>query len=153
MIYKGNVFACKYLRLISICIIVSGAMLLIVGCRNNYSISDISHETSLAFPHSGTVLHSHLDGGFQNSALYAVIACDRSDIHEFLRQLPRSSIVTAKYRGGVSTSSLAVVWWKPDSVRKYVAVETRPSSNSGYIRMLVDLDDSKKAKIYMIDIF
>lgn len=118
-------------------------------------LEEISRRASLKLPADCVLLESTMSvwTGFE---LAAKLSMPRCEARRLLHLLPGEGRVSSKYRMGINNrltiGGRALLWWRPDSVRRFVAATTKfvgTGSGPKLMRILVSAEEADSAVVYL----
>lgn len=108
----------------------------------------VSNSIGVIFPASTRLRYSY-EAGFQDAdSIEALLDIDRDDIPRLLSALPAPRNTSSTDRFGIADGHGrdCPQWWRPDSVRDFAAAQ---SESKGDLRILVSLDNPRRARVYL----
>jgi hypothetical protein len=135
------------------------------GCRSagildygdNIDLREIASSVGFSFPPSARLIHG-VNSTFQDAQIDALVEMHQTDVEKFIKSALAARSTPGKDRVEVSeTDRLSITnewvgwdWWGPDSAQRFRAVSIDRAWRHGEIlRILVDLDDPDRAKVYL----
>ena len=137
----------------------SPEVLEVVVGRALADVDEMCDLTGLTFPTGSKLVNSRLYI-FLGCTLHAKVELPRHEVEDFLRSLPSPSEMSTADRLGISPQADDPAWWRPASARRFVALRVsnmtqdyqrtiRGEWRSEGLNILVDLDDSRFASVYI----
>ncbi len=116
-------------------------------------VAYISMLTSLRFPSSAKLVNSRYDKSMSPGGnLRAVVGIDRADVEPFVGSLSLKRPISRDDRSEITRRknySLAP-WWNPDSAHEFLAADVDEDAVHSALKLLVGLDDPRRAVIYIM---
>lgn len=112
-------------------------------------IGRISQLTGIRFPDSTRLINSELVDYRNQEMLMAKLGVDAQDVRSFLKCIPHRDTISRRDWSQFSTADPRRPWWNPHRAAKYVMSEDQDVGVRSVTIMLVDLDNSREAVIYL----
>lgn len=114
-------------------------------------VAYISKLTSLRFPSSTKLVNSQYDKSLcPGGNLYAVVEIDRADVEPFVESLSLKRPTSRTDRLEIGWGGSRPTWWNPDSAHEFLAADVDEYGVHSTLKLLVGLDDPRRAVIYIL---
>ncbi|HET6454121.1 MAG TPA: hypothetical protein VFI02_06930 [Armatimonadota bacterium] len=116
-------------------------------------LATITTLTSVRFPPSARLVESRLSVHGVSEDIWAKIEIDKVDVDKFIAPFPKDWRATGLSFAKYASHPKKLPWWHPDTGKKLLTFltsgEVKDSSKLFTLMMQINMDDAKKATIYL----